>query len=362
MQKGKTISIWAPLRYANVGDDMQAIAFAIHIKRLGYDVKLYQLDEELAQLYDLTSVKTIDDLCRNVNLVLIAGGALLTPFRWYKRILNKAAREYEADFKDLYNATIKYPNTKFCAISMGGDGQIRDPKTWYSRWRIAFLRSDSFINGTVRLKGDVEQMKKAFDKDFEYHADMLFRVTDYFNYKQLSQTEKIRICLQFKKGRYLDEQLLNNIFQYAKDHNDIEFHFITTHMPKIGLKYQYIPPKETSNIYIDNYETPSQMLGLLASCDLIMTSMLHVGLMGLTVGTPFVSYRGPGKTKNFLHSIGGKWAILPDHLTFEELLSKYVTKKKADLYSLYDCKAISIMMEDSKKQYLFCDSILEKYA
>lgn len=28
----KTISIWAPLRYANVGDDMQAIAFATYIK------------------------------------------------------------------------------------------------------------------------------------------------------------------------------------------------------------------------------------------------------------------------------------------------------------------------------------------
>ena len=85
----KKIGIWAPLRYANVGDDMQAISFAIHIKKLGYEVKLFQLDETLAELYQLESVPNIDILCEKVNLIIIAGGALLTPFKWYKRILNK---------------------------------------------------------------------------------------------------------------------------------------------------------------------------------------------------------------------------------------------------------------------------------
>ena len=113
MNSKKIVAIWAPLRYANVGDDMQAIAFAMYIRELGYDVKLYQLDEELAQLYNLKSVSTVDELCQDVNLVIIAGGALLTPFKWYKRILNKAAREYEADFKNLFMATKKFPNVKF---------------------------------------------------------------------------------------------------------------------------------------------------------------------------------------------------------------------------------------------------------
>ena len=45
----KKIAIWAPLRYANYGDDMQAIAFAKFLQRLEYDVKLFQLDKELAR-------------------------------------------------------------------------------------------------------------------------------------------------------------------------------------------------------------------------------------------------------------------------------------------------------------------------
>lgn len=305
------IAIWAPLRYANVGDDMQAIAFALHIKNLGYEVKLFQLDEELAELYTLESVKTVDELCSDVNLVIIAGGALLTPFRWSKRILNKAAREYEADFKELYWATRKYPKVRICAISIGGDGKVKKPETWYSHWRIDFFRSQSFINGTVRLAGDVTQMKQAFDKSFVYHADMLFRTPDYFVPKMLPATDKIRACLQFKKGRYLDKGLLEDIYRYAEEHDDMEFHFITTHMPKIGLTYQYMPDRPSKNIFLDAYENPNQLLGVLASCDVTITSMLHVGLMGLTVNTPFVSYRGPGKTKSFLKSIGGDWAILP---------------------------------------------------
>ncbi len=44
----KKIAIWAPLRYANYGDDMQAIVFGIFLKDLGYSVKLYQLDKSLS--------------------------------------------------------------------------------------------------------------------------------------------------------------------------------------------------------------------------------------------------------------------------------------------------------------------------
>lgn len=358
----KTIGIWAPLRYANIGDDMQAIAFAIYIKKMGYNVKLYQLDKDLSLLYNLKSVSSIEELCLNTNLIIIAGGALLTPFKWYKRILNKAAREYEADFKDLYIATKKFPQIKFCAISIGGDGNIKNPKTWYSRWRNLFFSSDAFLNGTVRLAGDVEQMKYAFNKDFKYHADMLFRTPDFFTFNPLPETNKTRICIQFKKGRYLDKNLLSEIYKYANENDDFEFHFITTHMQKIGLTYQYIPHKPSKNIFIDTYKSPEQLLGVLASSDLIITSMLHVGLMGLTLKTPFVSYRGPGKTKSFLKSIGGDWAILPDNISFKELRKKILTKNKTDLYKQYNTQIINEMIKDSQEQYTYCKYIVEKFA
>ena len=357
----KKIGIWAPLRYANVGDDMQAISFAIHIKKLGYEVKLFQLDETLAELYQLESVPNIDILCEKVNLIIIAGGALLTPFKWYKRILNKAAREYEADFKDLYHATLKYPNVKFCAISFGGDGKVKKPDIWFSKWRINFFKSPSFIDGTVRLEGDVNMME-VFGKKMIYHPDMLFRVCDFFPPKMLEPTNKYRVGFNFKKGKYLDKKLLNDIINYANTHDDIEFHFTTTHMQKVGLNYQYVPKKITKNIFIDYYENPCQLLGVLASMDCFMTSMLHVGLTGLTTGTPFISYRGPGKTKSFLKSIGGDWAILPENITFKQLREQFWSKTRKELFSKYNTKEINRMEQESLKQYDFCTSIVKRFA
>lgn len=360
MKQNKIVAIWAPLRYANVGDDMQAIAMALHIRNLGYDVKLYQLEQSLADKYNMKSCGSINELLDGVNLCIIAGGALLTPFRWYKRILNKAAREYEHDFKELYLATLTYPNINFCAISFGGDGKVKNPETWFSKWRIKFFESPSFIDGTVRLQGDVEMMK-IFGKNEKYYPDMLFQAPHFFDCKPLAQTKKRRICLQFKKGRYLDKQLLKDIYTYASSNDDVEFHFITTHMLKVGLTYQYLPKYESKNIFIDAYESPSQLLGVLKSCDLIVTSMLHVGLLGLTEGTPFVSYRGPGKTKSFLKSIGGSWAILPENISLRELLDNYLFVDKSGLMNRYDADIISEMKEGSKKQYDFCTLTVKQF-
>lgn len=357
----KTIGIWAPLRYANYGDDMQAIAFAKFLQGIGYYIKLYQLDEELANLYQLESCATVDELCKDVNLVIIAGGALLAPNSWYKRILHKTSRLYERDFGDLLKAEKKYPNVKFCAISFGGDGKVMDAIKWLGKNRAGFLSSDAFIGGTVRLQGDVDMMK-SLGKDVIYYADMLFHAPMFFPPKILPSTKKYRVGFNFKKGSYLDQKLLSDILEYAETHDDMEFHFTTTHLKKIGMDYQYLPEKESKNIFINRYESPEQLLGVLASMDCFMTSMLHVGLTGLTTGTPFISYRGPGKTKSFLRSIGGEWAIMPENITFEELKTTVWSHSRDALYNKYDTAIIEEMKRDSQNQYEFCKKIAEMYA
>ena len=357
----KQIAIWAPLRYANYGDDMQALAFALLLKKEGYDVKLFQLEDSLAKEYGLKSCKTVDELCRDVNLCVIAGGALLTPSKWYKRILHKTTRVYEQDFGDLLDATYKNPNLRFCAISYGGDGIVRDPKVWLGRNRREVFSSASFIDGTVRLKGDVDMMRQ-LGKNVSYHADMLFQAAKYFTPRLLPPTKKYRVGFNFKKGKYLDKQLLKDIFDYAENHDDMEFHFTTTHMQKIGMDYQYLPECELKNVFINQYENPRQLLGVLASMDSFMTSMLHVGLTGLTTGTPFISYRGPGKTKTFLKEIGGEWAILPEHITFEQLKNQFWSKSRKELYSKYDTTLIEKMKADSQFHYDFCKQIAAEFA
>lgn len=360
MRRNKYVSIWAPLRYANYGDDLQAIAFGLMIKEMGYDVKIFQLEDSLSKQYGLRSVKTIDELCENTNLCIIAGGALLTPFNILKRTLHRPAIEYERDFRDLLNATKRYP-IKFCAISMGGDGQLRIPWMYYSQSRINFFKSAHFLNGTVRLQGDVEQMKR-FGKDFQYFPDMLFQTPHFFEFEKLQETTKYRIGFNLKKGKYLDRKLVHDIVTFAQNHDDFEFHFLTTHMEKIGLDYQFLPNVTCSNICIDKYQSPRQLLGVLASMDVFVTSMLHLGLTGLTVGTPFVSYRGPGKAKSLLRSIGGDWAIVKDDISFDELRKDIFSFSRSQLYNKYDKKSIERMIVESRCQFDFCRTIVEEYA
>ncbi len=359
----KKVAIWSSLKFTNYGDDLQALAYAIFLKNEGYDVKLFQLDKGLADMYGVETVQTIDELCKDVKLCIIAGGGLLSPFDPIRRRLNSAYAEWELMFKELYRATVQY-GTKFCAISMGGDGKEHSPILMYGKWRRKFFSSDSFLDGAVRLEGDVAQMKK-FNKNFQFYPDMLFKSPDFFETQPLPPTDKIRVGLNFKKNRnykYLDKKLLNDILEYANTHNDIEFHFTTTHMDYAGLNYQYYPEHETENLKIDKYTSPKQLLGVLESCDVFVTSMLHLGLTGLTKGTPFLSYRGPGKAKSFLRSIGGEWAILDDNISFTDLLDNYLTQKKDCLYNKYNVQSIKNMIEGSSKNYDFCKQVVEKYA
>jgi len=360
----KKVAIWSSLKFTNYGDDLQALAYAIFLRNEGYDVKLFQLDKSLAEIYDVETVQTVDELCEDVSLCIIAGGGLLSPFDPIRRRLNSAYAEWELMFKELYRATVQY-GTKFCAISMGGDGKMHNAYFYYGKWRRKFFSSPNFLNGAVRLEGDVAQMKKYYDKDFKYFPDMLFKSIDFFKPQLLPPSDKIRVGLNFKTSRhwhYLDKKLVEDILHYANTYDDIEFHFTTTHMDYVGLNYQYYPSQETNTLKIDKYKSPCQLLGVLSSCDVFITSMLHLGLTGLCNGTPFLSYRGPGKAKSFLHSIDGDWAILDDHISFEDLRTNFLIKKKEDLYSRFNIEKLRQMRKDSEQNYQFCKHICEEYA
>lgn len=355
------IAIWSPLRYANYGDDLQAIVFALYIQSIGFQVKLYQLEKSLSDEFKLESSDTLDELCKDVKLCIIAGGALLTPFSVIKRYLNRSAFEYEMDFKELNKAMRKY-NTKFCAISIGGDGKLRKPTKYYSKHRINFFSSRNFLNGTVRLKGDANQMRK-FNKNFVYYPDCLLQTPKFLKLNDSRKSNnKIKIGLNLKKGKYLSKSLLNDIFQYARNNNDIEFYFTTTHMEYTGINYEYIPQKETDNIKICKYKSPTQLLEFISSIDLFITSKLHLGITGLTVGTPFISYRGPGKAQSFLKAIKGEWAIADNNITFAELSQNYFSKTKEELFQMYDYNKLDEMISNSYNQFLFCKKVIEDHA
>jgi hypothetical protein len=362
------VAVWGPNRWCNFGDDLQSVVFALHLKSLGYEPVVFQLDRGIADEHNLTVADTVDELLADVRLCVIAGGALLTPLHPGKRWLKDDFRQYEQDFKDLHRGAKKY-GTKFCAISMGGDGKTRNTAFWYSRFRNRFFRSEYFLNGTVRLKGDVEQMLR-FGKQFNYFPDCLFSLQRFI---QISSSrvrqagEPIRIGFNFRK-RQIPESFIRAIHTYADSHSDMKFYFATTHMDRViseyGIDYEYLPERDTENVKFVHYHTPKQLLQFIADLDVFVASKLHLGLVGLLVGTPFISYRGMGKARTFLKSIEGHDAILDDNVSFESLVSPggLLRRPKEDLMKLYNLNVLQRMVDESRRQFEFCTEVVKKHA
>jgi hypothetical protein len=364
----KKVAVWGPNRWCNFGDDLQSVVFALHIRSLGYQPIVFQLDSSVAEEHNLLVAGTVDDLLKDVNLCIIAGGALLTPLHPAKQLLKADFRQYEKDFGDLHRGAKKY-RTKFCAISMGGDGRTRNTWFWYSLSRSRFFRSEYFIDGTVRLAGDVEQMKK-FGKNFTHIPDCLFSLSRFIQVSDAapkSKGEPIRIGFNFRE-RQIPPQFIRDIHEYAATHDDMEFFFATTHMDKViekhGITYEYLPKKDTRNLKFMHYETPRQLIQFVADMDVFVASKLHLGLVALLVGTPFISYRGLGKARTFLRSIGGEAAILDDEITFDELVAPegLLRKPKGELMTLFDMVSLQRMADQSWQQFEFCSEVAKKYA
>lgn len=355
----KKIAIWAPLKYSNYGDDLQAILLGTFIKRQGYEIITFQLEENLSKLYNLQTANNEKELLSGASLCIIAGGSFLMPINPFKRWLHKNYREIENSYVRLYKYCLKF-KVPILPISIGGDGKCHKIISDFPFSRYLIIKSKLFLNGTVRIENDLNFLK-TLGKKFYYYPDMLLQSGKMMNLdiNNKTNTYKKRIGINFKNGKYLDKKLLDNIFRYALEHDDLEFYFIKSHMDCVNINYEFMPNDKLKNIYCIKYETPSQLLSFLSSLHCVISS-IHVGLTAISVGTPFISYRGQGKTHAFLQSIGGEWAIVKNDINFEELNSLYFKKNKADIFNLYNKEKFLAMTENSKQHYEFCMQIINE--
>jgi hypothetical protein len=362
----KKVAIWGPNRWCNFGDDLQSVVYALHLKSLGYHPVVFMLDESIAKEHEIGSADNVKDLLSGTKVCIIAGGALLTPASPPKQLILSMRRRYALDIYQLYREAQRV-DAKVCALSMGGDGKTRNRWFWYDLPRNLFFASDRFVDGTVRLEGDIAQMRN-FGKNFKHYPDCLFSITKFIDLDMkdtVKSDTRIHVGFNFQK-RHIPDSFLQAIVDYSENNNDICFHFATTHMDhaieKYGINYEYLPEKENENLRIEPYKTPMQLLKFVAEMDVFIASKLHLGLLGLLVGTPFISYKGMGKARSFLKSIGADQAILSDETTFDDLVNEdgMIRQSKEKLLKMYDFDTLHKMTEDSWNHYEFCQDWVEK--
>jgi polysaccharide pyruvyl transferase WcaK-like protein len=151
------------------------------------------------------------------------------------------------------------------------------------------------------------------------------------------------------------------LLKRAKTNDNLKLFFIKTHLPDYNINYEFVPKELSSNIQIYQYISIADTLEFLSSLDLIISSKLHIGLVSLSLGTPFFSYKGRGKTIAFLDSIEGKDLIINTDTEIESLINERIYLNKKDNPSLLNIDLLKQMIIDSEQHYTFIDSILLNY-
>lgn len=352
-----TIGVWGNYNYGNWGDDLMAVMIANYIKKKGHQPIVYRLDGELSSEYNLPTEYDVKKLVEVSDFLLIGGGGMLVGNKLLKRWLSPIARKFENDFKELNEALEKF-NKNIYPISIGGEEKA---KVNLSKHRYNFFKSKYIGGGTLRLKGDVSFISE-MNNEFEHHPDILYDTVSHFDIVKKENSEensKTWIALNLINDGLQNEKWHTDLIAYAKKNKNIKLTFVKTHLENYNLNYEFISNEITDNVNVHQYTSIDKTLEFLANVDIVISSKLHLGLTALSLGTPFISYKGKGKTISALKSIGGEKAIIKEGFSIDKLLD-YCKPENRIIKKLYNQDLYDEMVVKSKKHFEFIDRIVEK--
>ena len=290
------VAIWGSYTYGNYGDDIMAVQFAKYLKSLDAQPVVYRLDKQLAKRYQIQTTDSLDELLINAQFCIIGGGGFL---------VENFSAPFESDFRHLYEVSSQQ-NCPVYPISIGGEGLGENASL--SHWRREFFQGDTCQFSTVRLESDKALINK-FGKQVFYYPDVLLSVAEFWQIPpQTKQNNTINVGINIPNTVQC-QWLAFQLKIIASIRRDIVFHFIKTYLPSSPINSEFQPRQESNNIISHVYTDPQSTLEFLTSLDLVVSYKLHLGLTALALGIPFYSLGGSGKTKAFLDSIEGDFAV-----------------------------------------------------
>ena len=302
------VAVWGSYAYGNYGDELMALHYAQHLKKLGVHPVVYQLRDTLAKRYQIESAPTAEELVRDTAFCVFGGGSLLSgnknPPDWYDQ---QKRGEYQA-----LTTAIEKHECPLYFLSIGGDGDFGDG-SGIADYRKRLLASKMCRSATIRQEPDVELIEKKFGINAVYYPDVLLNVKEFWDIEP-NNTDKKRVHV----GLNLPESyrwLAKLLTLFGRLRGDFVFHFINTVRPfdrKGNLGGELMPKNERWHVRKEEYDDPIDTLRLLASLDIIFSFKLHIGLTATAFGAPLICIKRKLKTKAFLHSIGADFAYWGD--------------------------------------------------
>lgn len=298
------VAIWGSYNHGNFGDDVMAVLFSEVLAAKGAQPIAFRLDSAISSRYRIRTVNSLDELFRGAAFAIIGGGMMLGEASAIRRVLRPYARSFERDFFELRSACRRSGLTVF-PISIGGDGE--DDLSRLSRERLAFFKSSHCGPATVRLPSDVKLLE-VLGKQATYYPDVLLSIANRWQLRREDGRDD-RFHLGVNLNRRTGARLMRALLELTLRHKRLVLHFIRSHLVDAAASYEIMPTAFGESVQLHRYRDPKETAAFLGSLDAIVSSKLHLGVVALSYGVPFLSFSGKGKTRAFMRSIGAEHAV-----------------------------------------------------
>ncbi len=309
------IGLFGYYKHGNFGDDLMGVLIGQHLLGKGHDVRLYGLDDGVADAAGLDTVHSVRDLVSWSDCLVYGGGGIFLEV--------KANQALERDLGELIDAKL-HKGVPLYAISVGGDLNSRYAHLGDHQKRL--LREADFVS--FRNPEDCKLADEAGVKAFEVFPDLVWTVGA--NPSGLQRRDLISLELSGTRNKpfcYAAFALAGLISRTRAVDVDLSIGNGQgkENSLKNALKGKAFERRQYTNV--------QEMTTLAQYSRWIFTSRLHFGLVGLACGST-----------TFLVNPAGKARLVFEHLG----LDGHIIERPRDLLRvIYD-----IMFGDERKQLL----------
>ena len=324
------ILLWGAYQQGNFGDDLMAWVFARGIKELGHSVKVFGLSPSEAEDFGLETATSIDEALEEADAVVLGGGAVYEKW-WSIKDIGRTAlipqvRAFELMYLQL-GLALRRHQKPIHFLSVGSDGIEKTSQL--SPFRRLVLASKQVGLVTLRLKHDL-QLDFARGANYRHVPDVLFAtprlITEVPKANTHPKASPDTIVLNLHK-KHTDRipALMSAIRSNWPNANIFS---MASHLPEAGLSYEW-SPNASDPIEPLPYTGARSALNILASADLVISSKLHVGIVGMAYGSGFLSLGGRSKVKLQLNEMDKLETCYVDPEQFSKLKLEEVLSSAA---------------------------------
>lgn len=296
----RRIALWGSYSEGNFGDDLMALLLAEACKSTGASVVAYRTPPLFESRYGIERAESLDDLLAGADLCVVGGGEFLFRRALIKYLARRYLRRFENSCAELAHHAERR-SVPLAAFSVGGDGTTEFRHL--SRQRRALFGSPMLRYASVRLRSDLATLSGTGAR-IDHFPDVLLATAELVHATQAPRQKRAAARVALNVHRLLGIRLVQQLRNRLVQGREVELVIVRSHLAGSGHDYELSARDVGGGVEEHHYRDPRETAGFLATCDVVVSSKLHVGVVAMSYGGAFVSVSGKPKAREFMTSVG----------------------------------------------------------